>query len=200
MIADRGNIATDRGMVSGSSRVALASLEARADLRADRDRWARLDASRLHRSAGRLEPHQNGSRKRAQRNDPRQGRGRVRCLGRNLVGFGAGLNTFGKWLTKTGRSWAPLGENSEDIGGHLDELDIQSAAAGAAVRARTGPNASPAAWKGRTTQARSALLTICARVGETKDGWSGVTQIARATAIRRMSPRKPENSAVCPRQ
>ena len=51
-------------------------------------------------------------------------KGRGRCLGRNRVGFGAGLKPFGKWLTKTERSWAPLGENSEDVGGHLDGLDI----------------------------------------------------------------------------
>lgn len=53
-----------------------------------------------------------------------RGRGRVRRIGRSLVGFGAGLHRFGAWLTNTGRSWAPLGEDIEDIGEHLGELDI----------------------------------------------------------------------------
>ena len=53
-----------------------------------------------------------------------RGRGRARRIGRSLVGFGAGLYRFGVWLTNTGRRWAPLGEDIEDIGEHLGELDI----------------------------------------------------------------------------
>ena len=53
-----------------------------------------------------------------------RGRGRARRIGRSLVAFGAGLHRFGEWLTNTGRRWAPLGEDIEDIGEHLGELDI----------------------------------------------------------------------------
>ena len=53
-----------------------------------------------------------------------EGRGRSRRIGRNLIGFGAGLNGFGVWLVKTGRRWAPLGDDIEDIGEHLGALDI----------------------------------------------------------------------------
>ena len=53
-----------------------------------------------------------------------EGRARARRLGRNLVPFGGGMTKFGNWLTNPGRSWAPLGENIENIGEQLGELDI----------------------------------------------------------------------------